>query len=317
MTEPQTITGRSARDTVASCIERAARRLEAAGLHFGHGTDNARDEAAWLVLHCVGAPLDGRFDRWGAKLSASESAEVERLLEARCSTRKPLAYLTGTAWFAGLEFEVNPDVLVPRSPLAELILDGYRPWLDPERPLRILDLCTGCGCIAVATAHYLPRARVDAADISAAALRVAHRNVQRHGLESRVSLVESNLFHSIPANRYDLIVSNPPYVPAAAVSSLPPEHHAEPALGLASGADGLDAVLEILVDAADFLADDGILVVEVGESEHRLSEALPRVPFLWLEFESGGGGVFLLERAQLLRARGGAERLIGERTHVA
>jgi len=299
----QTNTGSPGLDTVASCIEHVARRLEAADLHFGHGTDNARDEAAWLVLHCVGAPLDGSFEGWGAVLSASESAEVERLLEVRCSTRRPLAYLTGSAWFAGLEFEVNSDVLVPRSPLAELILDGYRPWLDPERPVRILDLCTGCGCIAVATAHYLPGATVDAADISAAALRVAYRNIRRHGVESRVSLLESNLFRSIPANRYDLIVSNPPYVPAARVQSLPPEYNAEPALGLASGLDGLDAALEILAHAADFLADDGILVVEVGESEQRLAEALPRVPFLWLEFESGGGGVFLLDRPQLLCAR--------------
>ncbi|MGD8579437.1 MAG: 50S ribosomal protein L3 N(5)-glutamine methyltransferase [Lysobacterales bacterium] len=303
--------------TVADCIERAAARLEDAGLFFGHGTDNARDEATWLVLHAVNAPLDGSFSEWGAVVGPDARAEIDRLIEARCTGGEPLAYLTGSAWFAGLEFEVTREVLVPRSPIAELVQDRFRPWLDPDKALRVLDLCTGCGCIGIAAARYLPRARVDAADISPTALRVAARNVRRHGMESRVSLIESDLFHSIPGNRYDLIVSNPPYVPLGDIGALPTEYRSEPSLGLASGGDGLDAAMEILLRAPDFLADAGVLICEVGESEQRLSELLPRVPFLWLEFETGGEGVFLLDRRQLLDARGDVEAALRKRQHVA
>lgn len=312
--------------TVADWIDRISARFAAAGLHYGHGTDNARDEAAWLVLHAVGASLDGRFEDWGRAVNDAAAAEITRLAEARCAGSTPLAYLIGKAHFAGLEFEVTPDVLVPRSPIAELILDGFRPWRD-FRPLaggrwRVLDLCTGCGCIAVATAHYLPDTRVDAADISPAALAVAARNVERHGLGDRVRLLQSDLFQAVPfhsgwAARYDLIVANPPYVPLDALADLPGEYRAEPSLGLVSGVDGLDAALRILAQAPDYLAEGGILVCEVGESEERLAAALPSVPFLWLEFAHGGSGVFLLGRAELEEAQSALNALIGKRKHVA
>jgi ribosomal protein L3 glutamine methyltransferase len=180
--------------TVAESIECVAVQFEAAGLYFGHGTDNPRDEAAWLVLHVISAPLDGSFLDWGRGVSAAEAADIRRLAEARCSSGQPLAYLTGVAYFAGLEFEVTPDVLVPRSPIAELISDEFRPWAEPDQLRRVLDLCTGSGCVAIATAVRLPRARIEASDISAAALRVAKRNLARHGVDDRVRLVQSDLF---------------------------------------------------------------------------------------------------------------------------
>jgi ribosomal protein L3 glutamine methyltransferase len=301
---------------IAECIEQLARQLDEAGLCYGHGTDNARDEAAWLVLHVAGAPLDGSFDDWGRIVKDAELLEANRLARSRCESRLPLAYLLGVAWFAGLEFEVDENVLVPRSPLAELILDQYRPWVEPGRVGRILDMCTGSGCIAIASALYLPGSQVDAAEISAKALEVARRNVERHQLTDRVRLIESDLFQSIPACHYDLIVANPPYVPSQALEDLPAEYRAEPGLGLESGSDGLDAVLSILLDAPDFLGEDGVLVCEVGESEQKLAAALPGIAFLWLEFEHGGSGVFVLTKSQLQEARADLALLIGERRNV-
>ena len=256
----------------------------------------------------AGAPLDGSFQDWGRKLGNAEKLEITRLVDARCQSRKPLAYLVGSARFAGLEFEVNDKVLVPRSPIAELIQDQYRPWLEPARVKLILDMCTGSGCIAVASAIYMPGTQIVAADISAQALAVARRNVGRHRLEQRVTLIKSDLFQSIPAGHYDLIVANPPYVPVSSLKELPAEYRAEPGLGLASGQDGLDAVLSILLDAPDFLGEDGVLVCEVGESEERLAAALPRVPFLWLEFEHGGSGVFVLMKGPVGGGPGRAGR---------
>lgn len=302
--------------TIAELIARTSEQLERADLCFGHGTDNARDEAAWLVLHVTGEPLDGSFCDWGRAVTPAEQEKVAQLLDQRCSRRAPLAYLLGTAWFAGLEFVINEEVLVPRSPLAELILDRFQPWARPDRVNRVLDLCTGSGCIAIATAVHMPGVRVDAADISAAALDVARRNVQRHGLEDRVTLLQSDLFTDIPPAKYELIVSNPPYVPAGSISGLPAEYCAEPGLGLASGEDGLDAVLTILLDAPRFLGEDGILVCEVGESEQRLAEALPSVPFTWLEFAHGGSGVFVLTRNQLEEAGEALTALIRKRSYV-
>lgn len=303
--------------TVNAWIDRLAAQFEAADLHFGHGTDNARDEATWLVLAAIGASLDGTFDDWDRAVDEAEAAQISRIADERCRSGRPLAYLLGSAWFAGLEFEVGPEVLVPRSPIAELILDGFRPWLAPDRVRRVLDLCTGCGCIGIAAARFLPDCRVDAVDVSDPALAVAARNVARHGVTQRVRLFHSDLFQSLPSCRYDLILANPPYVPQAALSGLPPEFRAEPGLGLASGSDGLDATLRILSDAPDFLDEDGILVCEVGESEERLAAALPTVPFLWLEFQFGGAGVFLLTREQLDAARPALAALIGKRKHVA
>jgi len=303
--------------TVAEWIDRLAEQFDAAGLHFGHGTDNARDEAAWLVLHVLGAPLDGTFQDWGQQVGEAAAERIQRLAEARCSSAAPLAYLVGQAWFAGYEFEVSPDVLVPRSPIAELILDGFRPWVEPHRLRRVLDLCTGSGCIGIATALQLEQVRVDASDISAEALEVAARNVARHGLQDRVRLLRSDLFESIPDCRYDLIIANPPYVASASVRDLPREYQAEPVLGLLAGDDGLSLVLTILAEAPRFMAPDGILVCEVGESEDRLAAALPEVPFLWLEFEHGGSGVFVLSRSQLAAAQPALHALLRDRKDVA
>jgi len=302
--------------TIAECIQQTARKLDEAQLCFGHGTDNPLDEAAWLVLQVCGKPLDGSFCDWGDAVGAAEKEQINRLLSERCETRRPLAYLLGSAWFAGLEFEVNEHVLVPRSPLAELILDRFLPWVDPDRAGRVLDMCTGSGCIAIASAISLPGARVDAADISEPALEVARRNVERHGLGERVKLISSDLFQSVPAQRYDLILANPPYVPAHSMTGLPAEYRAEPGLGLASGDDGLDAVLSILLDAPGYLRDDGVLICEVGESEERLAAALPQIPFLWLEFEHGGSGVFVLTREQLQSAGQEVAGLIRKRENV-
>ena len=289
----------------------------AADLHYGHGTDNADDEAAWLVLHVLGEPLDGSFADWERPVTPEQARRIEALARQRCTTRKPLAYLTGSAYFAGLEFAVDERVLVPRSPIAELIHDGFRPWVDADRPLRVLDLCTGSGCIAVATAVRLPRARVVASDVSAPALEVAAANAHRHGVEERVECVRSNLFEALAGRRFDLIVANPPYVPAAGLDALPAEYLAEPGLGLASGADGLDATLHILLDAPRHLGEDGVLICEVGESEERLAALLPQLPFLWLEFEHGGSGVFLLTRAELEQAAPAIADDLEKRRHVA
>lgn len=303
-------------NTVADWIERIASGFEAARLHYGHGTDNARDEAAWLVLHVLGAPLDGSFEDWGTPVTDAAGDEIVRLANARRRSEQPLAYLLGAARFAGLEFEVTPDVLVPRSPIAELILDGFRPWVDPGQVRRVLDMCTGCGCIAIAAAANLPEATVDAVDISPAALEVAARNVRRHGLDRRVRLIRSDLFAAVPRVAYDLIVANPPYVPRGQIGDLPPEYHHEPALALVAGDDGLDAALTILQSAPNFLAGNGILICEVGESESALAELLPDVPFLWLEFARGGSGVFLLSRSQLEAAASRISTVIEDRGHV-
>ena len=276
--------------TIAAAIEAVTRQFERAQLYFGHGTQTARDEAAWLVLHVAGKPLDGSFTDWGHVLSAEDGAQIKHLAERRASQGVPLAYLLGSAWFAGLEFEVNEDVLVPRSPIAELILDGYRPWVDPERPLNILDLCTGSGCIAIASAAHLPEVSVIAADISEQALQVAQANVTKHGLADRVQLVKSDLFQNVPSLAFDLIVTNPPYVSQDSMQRLPDEYRAEPALGLESGQDGLDAAPSIMLDAPRFLGEYGVLICEVGESEQALVAALPELPFLWLEFSAGGHG---------------------------
>lgn len=289
--------------TMADWLAYCRDRLAVAGLHFGHGTDNALDEAAWLVLHAAGRPVDGRFGDWNLPVDQTVGDEIRRLLRERIDSGRPLAYVLGEAWFCGLRFEVTPNVLVPRSPLAELIADGFRPWLPPRGHGRALDLCTGSGCIAVATAAHLPGWTVDASDLSDAALAVARRNVAAHRLDRRVFLHRSDLFDTLPGAPWDLIVSNPPYVPAAAIDALPREYRAEPALGLASGEDGLDLPLRILAGAPDRLARYGVLVCEVGESWQRLQDALPGVAFTWIEFEHGGEGVFTMDRDQLTDAR--------------
>lgn len=302
--------------TVNEWIDWAAGRLEEAGVHFGHGTDNSRDEAAWLVLHAIGASPTGNSVAWEETVEAPDAAAIRNLVDARIAQRCPTAYLTGTGWFAGLEFEVSPDVLVPRSPIAELIAEGFSPWMDEARVHSILDLGTGCGCIAIACAIAFPQATVTGSDISEAALAIARRNARRHGVDERVRFQVSNVYDSLGDGKYDLIVTNPPYVPTRAVAALPAEYRAEPSLGLVSGRDGLDIPLQILEGASDHIAADGVLICEVGESAERLQAALPGVPFLWLEFASGGSGVFMLERAQLVEAGKAASELLRKRESV-
>ncbi len=273
--------------------------LDAAGVWFGHGTDNALDEAAWLVSHAVGLPPDFDEAELDRVLTPGQVQSARDLVARRIETRQPAAYLIGEAWFAGLPFHVDERVLVPRSPLAELIAERFQPWLAPERIHRVLDLCTGSGCIAIATALALPEARVDASDISHEALEVARRNVARHGVGERVRLWQADLFDGLPAGEYDLILSNPPYVDAQDMAALPAEYRQEPALGLAAGETGLDLVIPLLQQAGRHLAPDGVLIVEVGNSAEALQAAFPAVPFVWLEFAHGGEGVFLLDAAQL------------------
>lgn len=285
--------------TVRDFIRWGASRFGEAGLVYGHGTDNALDESAALVLHALHLGMELPGDYLDAVLSETERQDVIHLIESRVSTRKPAAYLTHEAWFAGLAFYVDERVLVPRSPIAELITNRFTPWVVPERVDSLLDLCTGSGCIAIACACAFPDAHVLATDISGDALAVARQNVARHELADRVQLLESGLFDRIGERRFDLIVSNPPYVPQPEVQQLPEEFRHEPVLGLSAGEDGLDVVVQILKNASQHLAENGILVVEVGCSQERLVELYPEIAFLWLEFEQGGEGVFLLEQDQL------------------
>ena len=285
--------------TPRELIHWGADLFEQAGLVFGHGTDNALDESALLVLHELRIGYEQPDEVLDSELADADRLRVIELLERRVASRKPAAYLVNEAWFAGLSFYVDERVLVPRSPIAELIEAGFEPWIGRQPVRNVLDLCTGSGCIGIACAHAFPDARVDLADLSADALDVAGMNIQRHGLEARVSPLQSDLFAGLTGRRYDIIVSNPPYVPQQEVRELDAEFQHEPALGLAAGTDGLDIVTSILNDAGKHLRDDGILVVEVGHSWERLAALFPDVPFLWLEFEYGGEGVFLLESACL------------------
>jgi len=286
--------------TMRDFVRWAASRFNEAGLVFAHGTDNALDEAATLVLHTLHLPPLVPEGFWDAALTRQEAEQVLGRVEKRVRERLPLPYITGEAWFAGLPFHVDKRVLVPRSPIAELIEAGFIPWLDPEHVERVLDIGTGSGCIAIGCAAAFPQARVDAADVSADALVLARRNIRRHHLEERVTAMESDVYAGLgDGERYDLIVSNPPYVDALDMAGLPPEYRQEPRLGLEAGGDGLDVVRRILAGADERLTPRGVLVVEVGNSEVAVAETWPRVPFLWLEFERGGHGVFLLTAQQL------------------
>ncbi len=270
-----------------------------AGIYFGHGTDNALDEATALVLFALKLPHDLPGHFMDAALTEEEKTDILDLFERRISERVPVPYLTHEAWFAGHKFYVDERVLIPRSPLAELILNHFEPWLNPDNIYDVLDLCTGSGCIAIASAYALPDAEIHAVDISQEALSVAEINVQQHHLEDQVKLIQSDLFDALGDFSYDLIISNPPYVDAEEMADLPTEYRHEPELGLTSGKHGLDHINKILRQAANYLNDEGVLIAEVGASEDALVEAYPEVPFYWLEFESGGTGVFMLTKQQL------------------
>ncbi len=285
--------------TIQDLIRWGAGRFTEAGLYFGHGTDNAFSEASWLVLHALAMPLDLAPEYRSCRLTRNERENAVALLMQRINTRKPAAYLTGEAWFCDMPFSVNEAVLIPRSPIAELIQSGFQPWLTVEPVLNVLDLCTGSGCIGIACAYAFPEADVLLADISPAALEVANANIARHEIGDQVSAVQSDVFDQIEQQTFDLIVANPPYVDFEDMASLPAEYHHEPRLGLEAGDDGLDIVRRILADAPRYLSDEGLLVVEVGNSQAALALAFPDLPFTWVDFEAGGHGVFVLTRAQL------------------
>jgi ribosomal protein L3 glutamine methyltransferase len=285
--------------TVEVLLERSTRRLARARLHYGHGTDSPRDDAAALLWHVLRLPQSPSPAVYRRRVSVRAQAALQALLQRRIRERIPVVYLTHRCCFAGLPMYVDQRVLIPRSPIAELIERRFEPWTRAARVRRILDLGTGSGCIAIGCARAFPRARVDAADISADALAVASINIRRHRLSARVRALQSDHFGGLDGASYDIIVSNPPYVGRRQFEALPAEYRHEPRLALAAGADGLDSARIILRDAAAHLNPGGILIVEVGNSERALRRAYPRLPFTWLAFERGGGGVFVLERGQL------------------
>ena len=268
------------------------------GLYFGHGTDNPRDEAAVLVLSALGFELDAPVEELDATLTTQQKDAIVRLLVSRIVDRKPAPYLTGEAWFAGLRFFVDERVLVPRSPIAEWIERGFSPWIDATRVHRILDIGTGSGCIAIAAALAFPEAEVVALDLSEQALEVARENIDRHSLRGRVMPLCSDLFDAV-AGRFDVIVSNPPYVDHEELATMPEEFHHEPLAGLSGGEDGLKLVRRILSQAHEHLNEGAILIVEVGASAPALVETYPNLPFIWLDLERGGENVFLLDAAAL------------------
>ncbi len=285
--------------TIRDFIRLATSKFNENGLYYGHGTDNAWDEASALVLHTLHLPPSINPTVLDARLTQEERERLAALIEKRIAGRIPVPYLTNEAWFYGMPFYVDERVLIPRSPIAELIERQFTPWILPDSVENILDLCTGSGCIAIACAQAFPHAEVDASDVSEQALAVAKINVLRHQMQDQVHLIQSDLFASIPVKQYDIIVSNPPYVSQDEMNVLPKEYLHEPSLGLAAGDQGLDMVLPILQEAEKYLKPSGILVVEVGNSEYALADAFPEVPFTWIEFERGGGGVFLLTAEQL------------------
>ena len=284
--------------TIVDLVRWGAARLDAAGVVFGHGTDNAVDEALALVLHAAGLGPGAPESLFASRLTRAERRGAADLIVRRIRDRVPAPYLTGRAWFAGLEFACDARALVPRSPIAEWIERGFEPWLEPDSVERVLEIGTGGGAIAIACAMAFPRATVDAIDVSDAALELARENCAAHGVGDQVGLFRSDVYDGV-SDCYDLIVSNPPYVDAETMDALDPEYRHEPRVGLEAGADGLDCVRRILAGASAHLRSGGVLVCEVGASRGALEQALPTVGFTWLDLSRGGEGVFLLEAAQL------------------
>ncbi len=287
--------------TLRALLREAIAQFKRAGLAFGHGTHSARDEAAYLILHTLKLPLGELDNVLERRLNSTELEAVRMILGRRVRERRPAAYLTREAWLGNFSFYVDERAIVPRSFIAELLRDGLAPWISDALRVRcVLDLCTGSGCLAVLAAHAFPRARVDAADISAAALQVARRNVNHYELGKRIRLVRTDLFDALEGCRYDLILSNPPYVNAAAMRTLPTEYRREPRLALAGGRDGLALVRPLLAQAAAHLRPEGLLIVEIGHNRAALEKAYPRVPFTWLETSAGNEFVFMLRREDLI-----------------
>jgi ribosomal protein L3 glutamine methyltransferase len=290
--------------TLVELVQAQSERLKRADVSFGHGTGNAFDEAAWLVTWALGLPLDALEARAGHELSAEDLAKAEALVSRRIETRQPAAYLTGEAWLQNVPFTIDARSIVPRSYIAELLVDAEESatldaWLS-DRTRRVLDLCTGNGSLAVIAAMAYPEIEVDASDISAGALELARINVARHGMEKRIAVLESDLFASLRGT-YDLILCNPPYVTDASMSALPAEYRAEPALALAGGADGMDLIRRIVAEAPAHMSEDAVLVIEVGHERRRFEAAFPRLECAWLETSGGNDCVVLVERQALAR----------------
>ena len=285
-------------NTILDWLRWGASRFTEAGIFFGHGTDNAWDEAIYLLASAIQQPWEMVDKTQNAALTPVEKEAVYQLFKQRVEERVPAPYLTGVAWFGGYPYKVTRDVLVPRSPIAELILNNFEPWVV-EAPTAILDMCTGSGCIGIACAHQFPEASVSLSDISTDALAVAEQNIAFHQVHDRVTAVHSDGFNALGGNTYDLIIANPPYVDAQDFATMPAEFHAEPRLGLVSGNDGLDFTRRLLREADTFLNDGGSLVVEVGNSWPALEAAFPDISFVWPELENGGHGVFILSKQQL------------------
>jgi ribosomal protein L3 glutamine methyltransferase len=297
--------------TICDFIRYATSRFNEANLSFTHGFDSALDEATYLVLHTLHLPHDMPPAYGAAQLLGSEREAILARIETRLQ-HVPTAYITKEAWFAGMAFKVDENVLIPRSPIAELIESGFSPWLS-QNPDRILDLCTGSGCIGIAAAAHFPDAEVDLVDVSEAALKLARFNTAQFGMEHRIEVIQSDLFRALKGRKYDLIISNPPYVAEAEMTSLAAEFSKEPVLGLVSGTDGLDAPLAILDEASDYLTKNGLLVLEVGATEATLMAMLPDLPGHWAEFARGGSGVVVMTASELASYRPQLKRAIAER----
>ncbi|QRV24117.1 50S ribosomal protein L3 N(5)-glutamine methyltransferase [Marinomonas foliarum] len=284
--------------TIKDYIRWTFSRFQQTNLFYGHGTDNPWDEAVQLVMGALKLPLDFDRDMLDCALTYDEKKHILKLVQTRITKREPLPYLLGEAWFMGLPFKVTKDTLIPRSPIISLLESEFTPWLK-NYPLNILDMCTGSGCLGIAAALVFEDAEVDISDISEAALLVANENIQRHQVEDRVHAIHSDMFKGLAGKQYDLIICNPPYVDAEDFESAPAEFHNEPELALTSGEDGLNFTHEFLAQVAHYLQDDGILVYEVGNTEVALQAAYPHTPFMWVELEQGGNGVFILTKEQL------------------
>ncbi len=287
--------------TISDCLRWATSRFNEANLFYGHGTESAWDEAVHLVLQLIHLPLDIDDRVLDARLTHSEREIIVKCIYRRVVERIPLPYLTNVAWFAGMKFYVDQRVIIPKSPIGELVRNGFSPWVEHDHIASVLDLCTGSGCIGIGAAHAFPNADVTISDISPDALEVAKRNVRDHKLSSKITLVESDLFKNLDGAHFDLIISNPPYVDKGDIDTMPEEYHKEPRLALEAGEDGLELVRRILRQAPHHLNANGVLIVEVGNSQYSLQNTFPNVPFTWLNFEDGGDGVFVLTSEELLK----------------